>query len=48
MELEFFERKISFSREDEHSVCYKRKILEHKFLADFTIANNIIVEVKAN
>ena len=48
MELEFIERQIEFSREDEHSVNYKGKILKHKFFADFTISNNIIVEVKAN
>ena len=48
MELEFVERQISFLREDEYSVNYKGKILKHKFLTDFTVANNIIVEVKAN
>lgn len=48
MELEFFERQISFLREEEHSVNYKGKTLKHKFFADFTISNNIIVEVKAN
>jgi len=47
MELKFIERKIEFAREDEHSVNYKGKILKHKFFADFTINNNIIIEVKA-
>jgi GxxExxY protein len=47
MEIEFFERHINFSREDEHAVCYKGSMLKHKFFADFTVANNIIVEVKA-
>ena len=48
MELEFVEREISFLREDEHSVNYKGKALKHKFFADFTLFDNIIVEVKAN
>ncbi|MEP7374524.1 MAG: GxxExxY protein [Chitinophagaceae bacterium] len=48
MEIEFIERKIAFTREDEHFVNYKGKILKHKFFADFTIDNNIIIEVKAN
>jgi GxxExxY protein len=47
MELEFIERKIEFTRENEHSVNYKGKTLKHKFFADFTINKNIIVEVKA-
>src|SRR5688572_14859875 len=48
MELEFIESKIEFTREDEHSVNYKGKVLKHKFCADFTINKNIIIEVKAN
>ena len=48
MELEFIERKIEFTREGEHSVNYKGKILKHKFFADFTINKNIIIEVKAS
>lgn len=48
MELEFVERDINFLREDEHSVNYKGKTLKHKFFADFTLFDNIIVEVKAN
>ena len=48
MEIEFAERQMEFLREDEHSVIYKGKTLKHKFFADFTVFNNIIVEVKAN
>jgi GxxExxY protein len=48
MELDFVERQINFLREEECSVNYKGKILKHKFFADFTVSNNIIVEVKAN
>ena len=48
MEIEFAERQIDFLREDEHFVKYKGKILKHNFFADFTVFNNIIIEVKAN
>ena len=48
MELEFVEKQIGFLREDEISVNYKGKILKHKFFTDFTVFDNIIVEVKAN
>jgi GxxExxY protein len=48
MEIEFLQRNINYRREDEHSIQYKQVILKHKFFADFTLYNNIIVEVKAN
>jgi GxxExxY protein len=48
VELEFMERQISFLREDEHAVSYIGKTLRHKFFADFTLFNNIIVEVKSS
>lgn len=48
MELEFIERQIEFIRETEHFVNCKGKTLKHKFCADFTVNNNIIIEVKAN
>ena len=48
MEIEFAERQMVYQREDEHTIKYKTKILPHKFFADFTLYDNIIVEVKAN
>ena len=48
MELEFMERKIEFAREKEHTVSYKGTTLKHKFFADFTINNDIIIELKTN
>ncbi len=48
MEMEFAERNLFYSREDEHIITYKGKELQHKFFADFTVNNSIIVEVKAN
>ena len=48
MEFEFSEREMKFRREDEHSINYKGIILKHKFFADFTLFDEVIVEVKAN
>ncbi len=47
MEFEFTEREIKFRREDEHNINYKGIILKHKFFADFTLFDEVIVEVKA-
>ena len=48
MEIEFIPRDMNFKREDEHNIIYKGTVLKHKFFADFTLCENIIVEVKAN
>ena len=48
MEIEFLERNLDYRREDEHAINYKGNILKHKFFADFTLQDSIIVEVKAN
>ena len=47
MEQEFIENTIPYTREDEFPVYYKDKKLKHWFNADFTIFENIIVEVKS-
>ena len=47
MELEFIGDTLPYIREDELKVYYKGKILQHKFKADFTLFDNIIVEVKS-
>lgn len=47
MEQEFIDNDIQYMREDELSVYYKGKQLKHKFNADFTLLENIIVEVKS-
>lgn len=47
MEAEFVENGISFIREDELFVRYKRKILKHRFKTDFTLFDKIVVEVKS-
>ena len=47
MEMEFIDNKFLHRREDELSVMYKGKKLQHKFFADFICYNQIIIEVKS-
>ncbi len=46
-EYEFKQRGIYFEREKEYTVYYKKKILPHKFYADFVIFDGVILEVKS-
>jgi GxxExxY protein len=48
MELEFLEKEVDYLREDELHINYKGHLLKHSFFADFTINQNIIVEVKSH
>jgi GxxExxY protein len=47
MELEFIDDTLPYIREDELSVYYKGNKLKHKFNSDFTLFENIIIEVKS-
>lgn len=47
MELEFIDHTLPHKREDELHIYYKGKRLRHMFNADFTLFENIIVEVKS-
>lgn len=47
MEMEFITNKLFYRREDELSVIYKGKKLQHEFLADFVCYDRIIIEVKS-
>jgi GxxExxY protein len=47
MEHEFIDNSILYKRENELSVFYKGRKLKHKFNADFTIFENIVIEVKS-
>jgi GxxExxY protein len=47
MEIEFLENNITHVREDELFIYYKGKILKHRFRADFTVFDKIIIEVKS-
>ena len=46
LQYELIEHNIIYEREKEYSVLYKRKLLPHKFFADFVIFDAIIVEIK--
>jgi GxxExxY protein len=48
MEIEFLQQHMNYIREDEHAIDYKGATLKHKFFADYTLFNNIIIEVKSN
>lgn len=48
MQVEFQERNKDHCREKEYVVMYKGKKLNRTFNTDFTMANNIIIEVKAH
>lgn len=47
MEQEFLENEMPYKREDELPVYYKSRLLKHNFIADFSLFDSIIVEVKA-
>ncbi len=47
MEQEFVDNNIPSIREEVLPIFYKGKKLKHKFNADFTLFDNIIVEVKS-
>lgn len=48
MEQEFADNILPYIREDELSIFYKGKRLKHNFNTDFTLFENIIVEVKSS
>ena len=47
LSLEMQERRIHFSHEHPFQIEYKGTVLTHYYIADFVVANRIIVEVKA-
>ena len=47
MEMEFGTNNLLYRREEELSVNYKGKKLQHRFFADFICYNQIILEVKS-
>ena len=48
LEEEFSANQISYTRENELCVKYKGKKLRHKFRADFTLFDDIVIEVKSS
>jgi len=47
LETEFAQNAVAFGREVQFDVFYNGTKLHHKFFADFTVYNKIILEVKA-
>jgi len=47
LEYEFKRRSIFYEREKQFDINYKEVILPHKYYADFTVFDKIILEVKA-
>ena len=47
MEIEFVDKNMQYAREQLHTIKYKGKILQHKFFADYTLLEKIILEIKA-
>ena len=47
MEIEFIENNIPYEREKRFSVKYKEKILRNPYVADFTVYDSIILEIKS-
>ena len=47
LEIEFQNQNIPFQKEKMFKVEYKGKTLKHRFLADFIVFDQIILEVKA-
>lgn len=47
METEFIEDQLPYKREEDLPVYYKGKVLRHRLKADFTLFDNIIIEVKS-
>lgn len=46
LEYEFKKRSIAYEREKEFLIAYKDIVLAHKYYADFTIMDKIILEIK--
>ena len=47
LEIEFENRGIPYHRESMFKIEYKGKILKHRYVADFIVFDQIILEVKA-
>lgn len=47
VEYEFKKRAINFDRERKYEIQYKDIVLPHYYFADFVVADQIILEVKA-
>jgi GxxExxY protein len=48
LELEFRARNIPYEREKRFTIVYKGETLRKKYLADFVVYNEIVLEIKAS
>ena len=47
LEIEFRENNILFEREKEYEITYKDHVLPRKYIADFIVSEDIVLEVKS-
>lgn len=47
LEIEFRENNILFEREKEYEITYKGHVLPWKYIADFIVSEDIVLEVKS-
>ena len=47
LEIEFRENNILFEREKEYEITYKGHVLPRKYIADFIVSEDIVLEVKS-
>lgn len=47
LEIEFRENNVLFEREKEYKITYKNHVLPRKYIADFIVNNDIVLEVKS-
>jgi GxxExxY protein len=47
LEIEASINEFTIQREQQYDIVYKRRVLKHKYFADFVMFDNIIVEIKS-
>ena len=47
LEVEFLEAGLSFQREKAYSINYRGTVLKHKYIADFVVCDDVIIEAKS-
>ena len=47
LEYEFKQNGVSFERERRYTIQYKDTVLPHDYIADFSVYNTVLLEIKA-
>jgi GxxExxY protein len=47
LEIEFKDNNIPYEREKEYKIIYKERLLPRKYVADFIVMDDIVLEVKS-